>query len=338
MYIDLHDEIQEDGQTIRLKDVLNPVDRPESTAPRFPSDVPRTAPEPPRFATKFFDEFSGKQRTLKSLWANAKPKATKSEVKAESPSLLSPSPSQTPDTPGQTPPIEDVQPSSTLGIARAAFSSLDSATAPAKPAARSSSRATTSATDPSQKRPAAIDLTADEEPRKRTIVERSKSATVKKTANGQMKLASFFSQPAPKAKVAESPLRDPAEHQRTELAFANASAPAVGAEEMPDTERDALIAIAMAEEDDQREKKRAAQKEKAAPVWSEIFAKKIPPKCKVHARPCKDFSEFAPVADADGRSRQARLQQGQTILAVLSASRPRIRHGPLEAAAGTGQR
>ena len=48
----------------------------------------------------------------------------------------------------------------------------------------------------------------------------------------------------------------------------------------------------MAEEDEEREKQRDAQKQKNAPAWSEIFAKKVPPKCKVHGRPCKDFSEI----------------------------------------------
>lgn len=288
VYIDLHDEIQDDGKTIRLKDVLNPVDRPESTAPKFPSDVPRTAPEPPRFATKFFDEFSGKQRTLKSLWANAKPKVAKSEAKAERSRAPSASPSQTPDTPRQTPPAEDAQPSSTLGIARAAFSSLDSPTSSVQPPAPVQGIASSNPPT-AHKRPAAIDLTGEDEPRKRITVERSKSATLKKTPNGQMKLASFFSQPAPKAKEAlPGPTAAELPPQRLPPAAAETDSGGI-----PDTERDALIAIAMAEEEEQREKKRAAQKEKNAPAWSEIFAKKVPPKCKVHGRPCKDFSEFS---------------------------------------------
>lgn len=285
MYIDLHEEIEEDGKTIRLKDVLNPADRPESTAPKFPSDIPRSAPEPPRFATKFFDEFSGKQRTLKSLWANAKPKATKVEAKAAPPSAPSSSPTPTRDTPDTTPPAEDAQPSSTLGIARAAFSSLDSPATLAQPAALQAG-ATAQVVKASQKRPAAIDLTGDDEPRKRSTVERSKSVSVKKTSNGQMKLASFFSQPTPKAKAVS-----PAQVAELPSEPLPPSTLATDDGDIPDTDRDALIAIAMAEEDEEREKQRAAQKQKNAPAWSEIFAKKVPPKCKVHARPCKDFSE-----------------------------------------------
>lgn len=286
VYIDLHDEIEEDGKTIRLKDVLNPADRPESTAPKFPSDIPRSVPEPPRFATKFFDEFSGKQRTLKSLWANAKPKATKSAAKAALPSAPSSSPSPTPDTPNPTPPADNAQPSSTLGMARAAFASLDSPATPGKPAVPQAG-ATAKLPTASQKRPAPIDLTGVDEPRKRSTVERSKSVSVKKTSNGQMKLASFFSQPAPKTKAVS-----PAQVAEQPSEPLPPSTLAADDGDIPDTDRDALIAIAMAEEDEEREKQRAAQKQKNAPAWSEIFAKKVPPKCKVHGRPCKDFSEY----------------------------------------------
>ncbi|KAL1412735.1 Class II abasic (AP) endonuclease [Vanrija albida] len=42
VYIDLHDSIELDGQTIYLRDLLNPKDRPPSTAPVYPSDIPST--------------------------------------------------------------------------------------------------------------------------------------------------------------------------------------------------------------------------------------------------------------------------------------------------------
>lgn len=284
VYIDLHDEIEENGRTIRLKDVLNPANRPQSTAPKFPSDVPRTAPEPPRFATKFFDEFSGKQRTLKSLWANAKPKGSSSQATEQQPLVPSPSKTPTPTPDPTTPtPAEVAQTSSTLGVARAAFSSLDSPSSSAQPAVQAQTAAAVKTANGAPKRPATIDLTGDDGPRKRATVERSKSSTMKKSSNGQMKLASFFSQPAPKAKAA-SPVPISERAQESTLAAVQG--------DIPDTDRDALIAIAMAEEDEEREKQRDAQKQKNAPAWSEIFAKKVPPKCKVHGRPCKDFSEI----------------------------------------------
>jgi AP endonuclease-2 len=59
----------------------------------------------------------------------------------------------------------------------------------------------------------------------------------------------------------------------------------------PDPVEEALIAQAVAEADQERSEQRAVQKAKAAPVWNELFAKKLPPLCTVHQRPCKDFSK-----------------------------------------------
>ena len=59
VYLDLHDSIETPTGTLQLRDMLNPSNRTPSTAPLYPCDPPRTAPEPPRFATKFLEEFSG---------------------------------------------------------------------------------------------------------------------------------------------------------------------------------------------------------------------------------------------------------------------------------------
>ena len=59
----------------------------------------------------------------------------------------------------------------------------------------------------------------------------------------------------------------------------------------PDPAEEALIAQAVAEADQERSEQRAVQKAKAAPVWNELFAKKLPPLCTVHQKPCKDFSK-----------------------------------------------
>jgi AP endonuclease-2 len=91
VYIDLHETIEHPQQgTLRLRDMLNPPNRPPSTAVVYPVDPPRTAPEPPRFAAKFYDEFSGKQTTLKSFFGGAGAKGKRSGA------LVSPSPSPSP--------------------------------------------------------------------------------------------------------------------------------------------------------------------------------------------------------------------------------------------------
>jgi AP endonuclease-2 len=63
----------------------------------------------------------------------------------------------------------------------------------------------------------------------------------------------------------------------------------------PDPEEEAQIAQAVAEADQERSEQRAVQKAKAAPVWNELFAKKLPPLCTVHQKPCKDFSKSTQV-------------------------------------------
>jgi AP endonuclease-2 len=55
-------------------------------------------------------------------------------------------------------------------------------------------------------------------------------------------------------------------------------------------DEDALIAQAIAEADEEKASKRAKTNADAAPVWSNLFAKKLPPLCTVHQKPCKDFS------------------------------------------------
>ena len=58
-----------------------------------------------------------------------------------------------------------------------------------------------------------------------------------------------------------------------------------------DPEEEALIAQAIAEADEEKASKRAETNAQAAPIWANVFAKKLPPLCSVHQKPCKDFSE-----------------------------------------------
>ncbi|GAA5873150.1 hypothetical protein JCM3774_000065 [Rhodotorula dairenensis] len=61
VYVDFHDRIEDPVRgTLVLKDLLNPGRRP-GQAP----------PDPPAFAARFFDEFSGKQQTLQSWFSKA---------------------------------------------------------------------------------------------------------------------------------------------------------------------------------------------------------------------------------------------------------------------------
>ncbi|ODN94694.1 exodeoxyribonuclease III [Cryptococcus wingfieldii CBS 7118] len=153
VYIDLHESITlPSGETLHLRDQLNPPDRPPSTAPVYPNAVRREAPEPPRFATKFLDEFSGKQTTLKSFFggggakkvvergqgkekSSALPKTSASPAPPPAPSPLASAPvggdTPAPPVPKSVPvltPAGEEPMSAPLSLAKSAFSSLDSPT------------------------------------------------------------------------------------------------------------------------------------------------------------------------------------------------------------------
>ncbi|BEJ02449.1 hypothetical protein CcaverHIS631_0702440 [Cutaneotrichosporon cavernicola] len=318
VYIDLHDSIELDGVTVHIRDLLNPVDRPPSTGTVFPWDEPRSAPQPPRFATKFMEEFSTKQRTLKSLWANTKPKA-KVETKVEETRVQ-------PELPKEDPPPQEL--SSAMGIARAAFETLDAPPDTAGPTQMIESQPTQASTfvsAPTQstqltqdspptkntlrqmKRSGAetVDLTLEDPPPTKKValerLERTKSApapkgkTKKTPAGGQAKLAAFWSMPKTKPKAKEpSPPRLPppatGSTAKKALAIDNSLS---GEDKPPDTVQDELFAQALADEDAEMEAERVRQRdarnEAAGTTWANMFAPKKAPVCTVHQHPCKDF-------------------------------------------------
>ncbi|WVQ67020.1 exodeoxyribonuclease III [Kwoniella botswanensis] len=349
VYIDLHESIDhpEKGE-LHLKDMLNPPDRPPSTAPVYPNDIPREAPEPPRFATKFFDEFSGRQTTLKSFFGGGGNK--KKDV------AIDPTPSPTPATSSRStatpvpsentyaePPIVTQNTAKTsplpengaslatpFSLARAAFDSIDTSTQiPA-----SSNSITLPSPPPAiheispqrrrSSRDDAIDMTHDDDdihkptsnaiagPSKSTIKPKShsnkfpqlKSAS---TTGSQTKLSSFFSQPptlTSKRKPSPSTSSMDTVQPRTKSARKSISSispstppsvstQSVNHEEVPGgwtEQEDELINQAILE----AEKDRKAKNDSAKPVWGELFAKKLPPLCTVHNKPCKDFLVMKP--------------------------------------------
>ncbi|WVR00254.1 exodeoxyribonuclease III [Kwoniella sp. CBS 9459] len=151
VYIDLHETIDHPVHgKLQLKDQLNPPDRTPSTAPVYPNEAPREAPEPPRFATKFYDEFSGRQTSLKSFFGGGGSGSNARKRPDEKPSkrngeVDAPSPSPTP-APTETPSVIDESPAPSLppssreeeilatpfSLARAAFDSMDADPAPSR--------------------------------------------------------------------------------------------------------------------------------------------------------------------------------------------------------------
>nr|XP_018260915.1 exodeoxyribonuclease III [Kwoniella dejecticola CBS 10117]OBR83073.1 exodeoxyribonuclease III [Kwoniella dejecticola CBS 10117] len=349
VYIDLHETITdpEKGE-LHLRDMLNPPDRSPSTAPVYPNDVPRTMPEPPRFATKFFDEFSGRQTTLKNFFGGGGGGNTLAKKSGKTPSA-SPTPSRATATPASTEVVQESIPTTSrpsesqyaaavdddkslatpFSLARAAFDAIDdeSEAGPTKAGitdqpSSSACKATAPSPQPRRSSDVAIDMTADEDsmPRGTATPESSRSMSITKSKPtkttskaspaGQTKLSSFFSQPAPpskaKRKTSPSPAVEPAaKNARRSMSTSTlppspSRSPSVSVHagasevvEVPVEDRqsgwteaeDELInqAIQQAEHD------RKLKNDMAKPVWGDLFAKKLPPLCTVHQKPCKDF-------------------------------------------------
>lgn len=340
VYIDLHDSITLDsGEVLHIRDQLNPSIRPILTVPSYPTDPPRTAPEPPRFATKFLDEFSGKQQTLKSFFGGG------TVGRKKSGSMVSASPTPTPASAAVSVPVKEdesmatddgrsevpssaskpsIEAATPFGLARAAFESIDD-----KPSVNGNGNGHGTNAQASGSRPpkpstrqVSIDLTADDDklparsPTTTTSSQAPKPANsqtstsavtqkkaAKATPGSQMKLSNFFQQPPNKAKRKASASATPTSETSTSIQSKRAvSSPMIegdgdGHDDLkipsqdPDPEEEALIAQALAEADADREERRAEQKAKVTPKWNELFAKKLPPLCTIHQKPCKDFSE-----------------------------------------------
>ena len=349
VYIDLHDSIPDpinpDSQLL-LRDMLNPKNRPLTTAMVYPTDPPREAPEPPRFATKFFEEFSGRQQTLKSFFGGKR-------------KLVSPSPTPTPtftdETKGtpdeevsQPVPVVPKVPEETLSTpfsrARAAFSTLEAGPSSAssqlhesQPAGRSDRNMPSSSKR--RRTSDSIDLTTEEDIPRRPLngqkqfsdtfpSGKTKPTKANSTTASQPTLASFFA--PPKSKVPQNP-SPPPPYPPPPKRISISKSPPSSLPPLESTnlnedfsynteqaeEEDALIAQAIAEADAEKEEKRQAKNAEAGPIWSNLFAKKLPPLCTVHQVPCKDFSE-----SSDHRSFSPRCMQSRANDPVVKIPGP----------------
>nr|KIR47456.1 exodeoxyribonuclease III [Cryptococcus bacillisporus CA1280] len=345
VYVDLHESIvTPEGEILYLRDMLNPKDRPPSTSPVYPNDVKREAPEPPRFATKFMDEFSGRQTSLKSFFgggskrarektneasfttsvsasasASSAPTPTASEASLIAQNIA-PIPAASESAPSKvvsTPQAPEESASTPFSLARAAFSSLDNPVpVPSRELYSKGSKGTpveaTSSFKQEKSSAKPIDMTLDDDEDDEPILISSKSknrpapkptrsSSGSKSASSQAKLSSFFSQPHTEGKrksppslssappTSKRPSLAPLPQSNNDLLVASPFGTTAEDESQGMTEEEnQLISQAIAEADADRAEKNA----KAAPQWSTLFAKKLPPLCTVHHKPCKDFSEF----------------------------------------------
>lgn len=238
VYVDLHEEItQADGTKLRLKDLMNAGQRvPLPASLQSLKDENRSAPEPPPSATKFWDEFSGKQKSLKDFFGKPKaakqPSAPKEVVVHNAKSKIEAAPIEPSPEPSTSSRSQSGPPPGASGVADA-FAALEQAgRAQSKPA---------------------------------------KAKSAKQHAE-QPKVSTFFRPPRTATPPSPSDCGSDVEILQSP----------------PSTERDEMIARALAESEAQDIG--SSNNAQAVNTWSSIFAKKVPPKCVVHGQPCKLFS------------------------------------------------
>lgn len=280
--MDLHETIVNDkGETLHLKDLVNP---PRENAV-VDSDGDQR-PDPPKFATRYWDEFSGKQRSLKDFFGGG-PKQ-KAPQRANSKTQKA----KKDDIPPSAPAIDKVDVDASESLAFPKAEGTDSAAepiidltnstdnSPVKPKRKTSSSTVSKSLDTGKKRL--------KQPQQRT-----------ESVASQSSLATFFRPPAPavSSKTTKPASGASVTPTRPDSAGPNASRSPLPT--TPDQDSDYLFAKALAsaeeytEGDAEDDGDVSLDQSQAVASWSSIFAKKVPPRCKVHNLPCKPFGQYS---------------------------------------------
>ncbi|KAI5124227.1 hypothetical protein M0805_005077 [Coniferiporia weirii] len=303
VYIDLHDEIvTETGEKIFLKDMVK---------------MSGEKRDPPRLASRYWNEYSGKQKLLSSFFGNGKKGSATSNMATTPPTAIASSTDDSPvlvptesfgvnsnaaiceaEAPGkqnQAKTPEETAPDSAEAVHRHSEPSPPTSSIPSNlttssssklPAAESSSmsRASSISTPgPSKRKKMQANSNYSAQSNKKT----KKSASVpkaKEKPTGQKKISSFFPTPTPKTE--------------DELAFGAPSSVSAQTHEIIDV--DGLIG----DSDDFMPSSSqlslsvpgSSQNEdgKNAHAWSTLFARVEPPKCIVHGEPTRQFTVNKP--------------------------------------------
>lgn len=271
VWVDLHERIvNERGETLVLRDLMNVPPRTEAL-----DDEP---PDPPRFATRFWDEFSGKQRSLKDFFGGGLAKGGKASQKVKE-KMEEKRPVSVETVAGQE---DDGQVESQGTVAETKQTIRDPETeaiidltistenSPVKPKRKSSTTAVCSA-----KQKAKQPARADPSP-------------------SQTSLATFFRPPqitSTKTAKASQPSATPTRTRSSTATTSRSPLPTT-----PEQDSDYLYAKALASaeefvEQDGEEGDVSLDQSHAVASWSSIFAKKVAPRCRIHNLPCKAFGE-----------------------------------------------
>ena len=267
IYVDLHEEIEVDGRKLNLREQM------------LGSDPPK---QPPRIATRYWDEYSGKQTMLSSFFGKkgSQPPATqKPDMVTKASSVLSldldieieelPPPSSSQATRTSSPPPEtDTQPTRSL------------------------------------KRKEASSHSASQTPRPSSVATRLTKKQKVGTKSGQTKLSSFFAAPSNKSGAGSKPSQPPSEIVQLDLD--DPSPPLTQQSstfsqsddaEQPESDYQLDSPLDFSSQTTQTSlsnrsasSSQSKSSKSTAASWSTIMAPLVAPLCTVHREPAKELT------------------------------------------------
>ncbi|KAG5642824.1 hypothetical protein DXG03_002083, partial [Asterophora parasitica] len=268
VYLDLHDElVDSSGVVVKLRDAMG-----------FKSEAPL---EPPRIASKFWDEYSGKQRLLQQFFG----KNTAPSSSARAPSVPKPV-----ERSGD---LDSTTPSSSRDLSRDPSTTEHGRSSPAplaltQPSGPSSS--TNSATSSSSSTAVKRKLTADTLSNSSSKKQKQKKEQEKNP--GQAKLSSFFAKPKNSTALPAVASSSNSKSISRRHPDAHRAIPAEVEIIDVDLEADHRLAVLLSQEDGGSH--RCANEAEAKQAWSSLLAPMQAPRCTVHDQPTKELTVTKP--------------------------------------------
>ncbi|KAF5386124.1 hypothetical protein D9615_002175 [Tricholomella constricta] len=285
VYLDLHDEIVDSsGAVIKLQDALG-----------FKQGNPS---EPPRISSKFWNEYSGKQRLLQQFFGkNVTPPSTgctPSKPIALERSDNAPVPTST--THASSGDVDIATPSSSRDLSRdTSMTDDDASTRPSpKPMLTQRLSGPSQSMDyasegPSSSSPALKrKLTADTLTRS-SLLKKQKQKKEQEKTPGQAKLSSFFTKP----KNSNPSTATTSSSSKQKLTFREPDT--VDSETIEiDLEADHRLAMLLSSQETDTLKPCGNETAEAKQAWSSLLAPMQAPKCLVHGEPTKELTVMKP--------------------------------------------
>lgn len=251
----------------------------------YKQDSPR---EPPRLASKFWDEYSGKQRLLQQFFTKTVPTgspsatATSEVSRNENATSASNSEADPPTSHSHQPPSvlsQDVSLAETDH-----FPTLTPTPPSSTPPLTQSSQSTASSSTTKRK------LTADNLSRA-SSAKKPKQKKDPETKTGQAKLSSFFVKP----KTSATPVSSSLKALSSRIASSRKdSSEAEGEAIEVDVEADHRLATFLSSQESDPPKRTASDSAETKQAWSTLLAPLQAPKCLIHREPTRELTVNKP--------------------------------------------